>query len=291
MRLRPFSVFIVFVAAAGLVVSMEPSPANAQTTCRYNTDCDDGLFCNGVELCMPSTAGADARGCVRRGNGPCPGVLCLEETKRCAAPDPRCDKTPDRDGDGHRAYECGGTDCDDDDPERYPGRPEVCDAAGHDEDCDPRTVGNKDDDHDGFVDAACKNVVRLIPSTKGLYLAPPSVAATTYVFGASIAHVAHGRPLSAVKSVGLRLGAPVVGALMGFGGFFAWRQLDGSTRESDRVASDGAKAFICLALTVPTSIAAASLLDAAALSWAPPHFGPTLEVARGGATLGVRGAL
>ncbi|MBL8612699.1 MAG: hypothetical protein JNL38_35490 [Myxococcales bacterium] len=116
-------------------------------------------------------------------------------------------------------------------------------------------------------------------------------AATTYVFGASIAHVAHGRPLSAVKSVGLRLGAPVVGALMGFGGFFAWRQLDGSTRESDRVASDGAKAFICLALTVPTSIAAASLLDAAALSWAPPHFGPTLEVARGGATLGVRGAL
>lgn len=182
MRLRPFSVFIVFVAAAGLVVSMEPSPANAQTTCRYNTDCDDGLFCNGVELCMPSTAGADARGCVRRGNGPCPGVLCLEETKRCAAPDPRCDKTPDRDGDGHRAYECGGTDCDDDDPERYPGRPEVCDAAGHDEDCDPRTVGNKDDDHDGFVDAACKNVVRLIPSTKGRYLAPPSVAATTYVF-------------------------------------------------------------------------------------------------------------
>lgn len=181
MRFRTISAFVVAAAAAGIVLSIEPSSADAQTVCRSNNDCNDGVFCNGVELCHPGMAGADARGCVRRGAIPCPGVLCLEEAKRCASPDPRCEATPDRDNDGHRAYECGGTDCDDDDQNRYPGNPEVCDAAGHDEDCDPRTVGNKDDDHDGFADASCRNVVRLI-STKGLYLAPPSVAAPTYVF-------------------------------------------------------------------------------------------------------------
>ena len=94
----------------------------------------------------------------------------------------RC-ATPDRDGDGHRAIECGGDDCDDDDPGRYPGRPEVCDAAGHDEDCDPRTAGFKDDDGDGFVDAECRNVVRLLSSAKGgIALAAPNVAAPTVVF-------------------------------------------------------------------------------------------------------------
>src|SRR5262245_33664340 len=47
----------------------------------------------------------------------------------------------DADADGHRAMACGGDDCDDADPLRYPGRTEVCDDAGHDDDCDPATLG------------------------------------------------------------------------------------------------------------------------------------------------------
>jgi hypothetical protein len=65
---------------------------------------------------------------------------------------------PDQDGDGHRAVSCGGDDCDDADPQRFPGNTEVCDAT-HDEDCAPSTVGTRDSDHDGFVDAMCCNVV------------------------------------------------------------------------------------------------------------------------------------
>lgn len=118
-----------------------------------------------------------------------------------------------------------------------------------------------------------------------------SSAAATYVFGASVVHLAHGRADSAIKSVGLRLGAPVAGALLGFGCFFTWRALDGSAKEFDRAASDGAKAFLCLGATVPTSFVAASVLDAAVLSWARPRLGPTVEVSRDGATLGVQGTL
>ncbi len=69
-----------------------------------------------------------------------------------AAPD--VGACPDRDGDGHRDARCGGDDCDDNDPNRYPGNTEVCDAAGHDEDCNPATLG-PDGDGDGFVSTAC----------------------------------------------------------------------------------------------------------------------------------------
>ena len=63
----------------------------------------------------------------------------------------------DGDGDGHRASSCGGDDCDDADPSRAPGLPEVCDAANLDEDCDPATFGTRDGDRDGFVSSSCCN--------------------------------------------------------------------------------------------------------------------------------------
>jgi hypothetical protein len=52
-----------------------------------------------------------------------------------------CHHDGDIDGDGHRsaALPGGGDDCDDADPNRYPGRTEVPDAFGIDEDCDPET--------------------------------------------------------------------------------------------------------------------------------------------------------
>ena len=59
---------------------------------------------------------------------------------------------PDKDGDNHidAAYP-GGDDCDDNDPNRFPGNLEVADPAYHDEDCDPTTYGELDADGDGYI--------------------------------------------------------------------------------------------------------------------------------------------
>lgn len=63
----------------------------------------------------------------------------------------------DKDGDGSKSKACGGNDCDDNDVNRYPGNTEVCDKNNKDEDCNPATVGNKDRDGDGYIDANCCN--------------------------------------------------------------------------------------------------------------------------------------
>lgn len=70
----------------------------------------------------------------------------------CPAPQPR-----DMDGDGVPGMLDGGADCDDEDPRRYPGNVEVCDADGFDEDCDYTTVGFLDRDGDGHNSAQCFN--------------------------------------------------------------------------------------------------------------------------------------
>jgi hypothetical protein len=67
---------------------------------------------------------------------------------------------PDHDRDGHDAIVHGGDDCADNDAERFPGNPEVADAAGHDEDCNWETIGSRDDDYDGFVDWRAISIVR-----------------------------------------------------------------------------------------------------------------------------------
>jgi hypothetical protein len=122
--------------------------------CADDAECDDGLFCTGNETCSPGAEGADERGCLPGGGDPClDGQECSETEDRCVSP---CATTPDADGDGADAIECGGQDCDDSDPSRYPGAGEVCD--GDDEDCDPTTRGeDSDQDGDGFVSVACCN--------------------------------------------------------------------------------------------------------------------------------------
>ena len=64
--------------------------------------------------------------------------------------EPNCELNPDADGDGVIDAVCGGADCDDRNPDRYPGNTEMGNLV--DEDCDPDTLGD-DGDGDGFVSA------------------------------------------------------------------------------------------------------------------------------------------
>lgn len=126
--------------------------ADGVAICINDSDCDDGVFCNGTESCDLDNPDADSRGCVTE--AACmPSQTCNEDTDECITD---CE-TPDADGDGVQATACGGADCDDADPGRFPGNTEVCDADDHDEDCDPATFGFRDGDGDGFPDARCCN--------------------------------------------------------------------------------------------------------------------------------------
>jgi len=110
--------------------------------CAESAECDDGLFCNGSESC-----GAGV--CVA-GTAPCTSG-CDEDADSCG------EGCEDADGDGASSMACGGTDCDDSDPGRFPGNAEVCDADDVDEDCDPTTFGRRDIDGDDVTDANCCN--------------------------------------------------------------------------------------------------------------------------------------
>lgn len=118
----------------------------AAIRCSTHSDCDDGRFCDGVATCLD--------GFCYPGPPPCEGadVVCIESDDACVR---SC--SIDADADGVVSIACGGVDCDDNDPRRYPERLEVCDPLGHDEDCDPSTIGVLDRDDDGHVSSACFN--------------------------------------------------------------------------------------------------------------------------------------
>ena len=128
----------------------ENTPEESQ--CASHSDCNDGVYCNGVETCHINTwttpNGTRHRiGQCLPGTPPCGNeASCNETTDSCEGP---CE---DKDNDGS----CAAADCDDTNPNRYPGNTEICDARGIDEDCDPRTVGNVDRDGDGFISDECK---------------------------------------------------------------------------------------------------------------------------------------
>ncbi len=138
-----FSILISLLAFSSFA---EESPQICQT----NSDCSDGIYCNGAETCDPGNRSANANGCVAASR-PCTD-RCDEALESCTT---ICGGNEDQDGDGVWSVSCGGADCDDNDPLRFPGNVEVCDANGRDEDCDPTTIGERDADGDGFVDASC----------------------------------------------------------------------------------------------------------------------------------------
>ena len=112
--------------------------------CYSDADCDDGIFCNGLESCDESffNAATSSYCCVteevcQAAVDPCMQSSCIEELQSCT------ETALDWDGDGYapqsvmvgdEELSCGGTDCDDDLYKVHPGAAEICD--GLDNDCD-----------------------------------------------------------------------------------------------------------------------------------------------------------
>ncbi len=140
--------------------------AESAEICTSDAQCDDGLFCNGPEKCLPENAAADIKGCVSGSVALGGRSVCSADTGTYSAfTRDYCDEEADlcrheqedNDGDGHSSIRSGGDDCNDNDAEAFPGNVERCDIRGHDEDCDPTTMGIEDRDGDGWNSSKCYN--------------------------------------------------------------------------------------------------------------------------------------
>ena len=124
--------------------------------CNVDADCDNDLSGDGAEHCSAKPRALDGkplRACVAGTPPPAcePGMEWDEGIDGCRRI-PR-----DEDGDGVVAVRDGGNDCDDHDAKRSPGNTEICDADGHDADCDVETGGARDADGDGYSSNVCFN--------------------------------------------------------------------------------------------------------------------------------------
>ena len=146
---------MLFASCGDAGPATPPDAGPGRIICTSDAQCDNGVFCDGAELCAPASASAGETGCVSPTAGAClDDQVCNEAARSCET---QCDVVDDADGDGVVAVECGGLDCDDADANRFPGNTEVCDAEEHDEDCDATTFGQRDVDGDGWIRATCCN--------------------------------------------------------------------------------------------------------------------------------------
>src|SRR6186713_2663405 len=104
--------------------------------CRHlpmDEPCDDGVYCNGVEVCSPTLGCRAAAVPTCSDEDTCTIDTCIESSRSCRH-EPR-----DADGDGDPVRACGGADCRDDDA--------LVSSAAHE-----RCENHVDDDCDGVVD-------------------------------------------------------------------------------------------------------------------------------------------
>jgi len=101
-----------------------------QPDCTKDTDCSDGIACNGLERCEHGACVPGAPPCSNPDADHC-AVTC-SEVKGAAS----CVVSgEDKDGDGHVSTACKaahGDDCDDSNATVYPHAPELCDGIDHD---------------------------------------------------------------------------------------------------------------------------------------------------------------
>ena len=159
-----FAAFALIVSGCGDGGDSKPDARSVDAstvdapTCKDDSDCANGLFCDGDETCDDNGRCVMGQPIVCDDGIGCTTDVCSDERRECVFA-PR-----DADGDGRPDINCVdgngvpfGDDCDDNDGNRFPTNVEVCDSEGHDEDCDPDTFGIVDDDNDGFPSARCCN--------------------------------------------------------------------------------------------------------------------------------------
>lgn len=129
--------------------------------CRFTPDqtrCDDGIYCNGAELCTPRIGCETATPIDCGDDDACTIDTCDEGTQTCTR-EPR-----DADGDGDPDAHCeGGSDCDDTDPTRSSFQEEVC-ANLRDDDCDGEV---DEDDCVAPANDDCEDALEI--TTSGVY--------------------------------------------------------------------------------------------------------------------------
>jgi hypothetical protein len=123
---------------AGFVCLPASGGCSPGTLCTADSECGDGDFCNGVEVCGTGTpricTGGVAPNCAD--TDPCTIDTCSSVAGACV-------HTPrDVDGDTYGDDDCGGTDCNDGNPMVHPGVPDD-DCDGVDDDCDTVIDGGK----------------------------------------------------------------------------------------------------------------------------------------------------